>query len=38
VAVVAGVGLAGETLSPAAWAGMAVLGLAAWLALRPQAS
>jgi drug/metabolite transporter (DMT)-like permease len=38
VAVVAGVGLAGETLSPAAWAGMGVLGLAAWLALRPQAS
>ncbi len=38
VAVVVGVGLGGETLPPAAWAGMAVLGVAAWIALRPQAS
>jgi drug/metabolite transporter (DMT)-like permease len=37
LAVIAGVGLAGETLSPVAVVGMCVLGLSAWLALRPQA-
>jgi drug/metabolite transporter (DMT)-like permease len=38
VAVIAGVGLAGETLSPVAVVGMCVLGLSAWLALRRQGS